>query len=65
MNLNGGEDLAWQTRRAAAFAFTPFHTGFEFWDSEGDRIGAYRLTEEYAANQFSFSIRPAASCWAM
>jgi len=54
MNLNGGEDLAWQTRRAAAFAFTPFHTGFEFWDSEGDRIGAYRLTEEYAANQFSF-----------
>lgn len=54
MNLNGGENLAWQTRRAAAFAFTPFHTGFEFWDSEGDRTSAYRPTEEYAANQFSF-----------
>ncbi len=53
MNLNGGEDLAWQTRRAAAFAFTPFHTGFEFWNAEGDRIGAYRPTDEYAANQSS------------
>jgi hypothetical protein len=54
MNLNGGEDLAWQTRRAASFAFTPLYTGFEFWNSEGDRVGAYRRTEEYAANQFSF-----------
>jgi hypothetical protein len=54
MNLNGGEDLAWQTRRAASFTFTPFYTGFEFWDSEGDRIGAYRHTEEYSANQFAF-----------
>ena len=54
MNLNGGEDLAWQTRRAASLAFTPFYTGFEFWNSEGDRIGAYRRTEEYAANRFAF-----------
>lgn len=54
MNLNGGEDLAWQTRRAASFAFTPRYTGFEFWNSDGDRIGAYRRTEEYAANQFAF-----------
>jgi len=54
MNLNGGEDLAWQTRRAASFTFTPLHTGFEFWNSDGDRIGAYRHTEEYAANQFAF-----------
>ncbi len=54
MNLNGGEDLAWQTRRAASFAFTPLYTGFEFWNSEGDRIGAYRHTEDYAADQFSF-----------
>lgn len=54
MNLNGGENLAWQTRRAASFAFTPLHTGFEFWDSEGDRIGAYRRTEDYAASQFAF-----------
>ncbi|MDP1644954.1 MAG: patatin-like phospholipase family protein [Thiobacillus sp.] len=54
MNLNGGEDLAWQTRRAASFAFTPLHTGFEFWNSDGKRIGAYRRTEEYAAKQFAF-----------
>ncbi|HWR77295.1 MAG TPA: patatin-like phospholipase family protein [Thiobacillus sp.] len=54
MNLNGGENLAWQTRRAASFVFTPCYTGFEFWDSEGDRIGAYRRTEEYAASQFAF-----------
>ena len=54
MNLNGGEDLAWQTRRAASFAFTPFYTGYEFWNSEGDCVGAYRHTEEYAANQFAF-----------
>ncbi|MEW5967757.1 MAG: hypothetical protein AB1720_12315 [Pseudomonadota bacterium] len=54
MNLTGGEDLAWQTRRAAAFAFTPAHTGFEFWNSEGERVGAYRPTRQYAANQFAF-----------
>ena len=54
MNLTGGEDLAWQTRRAAAFAFTPCHTGFEFWKSDGDRLGAYRCTQEYAAKQFVF-----------
>jgi hypothetical protein len=58
MNLTGGEDLAWQTRRAAAFAFTPSHTGFEFWNSEGDRVGAYRRTEEYSANQFAFLNAP-------
>lgn len=54
MNLTGGEDLAWQTRRAASFTFTPQHTGFEFWSSEGNCVGAYRPTEEYAVNQFEF-----------
>ena len=58
MNLTGGEDLAWQTRRAASFAFTPCHTGYEFWNSTGDRIGAYRRTEEYSANQFMFLNAP-------
>ena len=58
MNLTGGEDLAWQTRRAASFAYTPCHTGYEFWDSTGDRKGAYRCTEEYAANQFKFYNAP-------
>jgi hypothetical protein len=54
MNLTGGENLAWQTRRAASFTYTPRHTGFEFWNSDGDCTGAYRLTEEYSASQFAF-----------
>jgi len=54
MNLTGGENLAWQTRRAASFTFTPRHTGYEFWNSDGDSTGAYRLTEEYSASQFAF-----------
>jgi hypothetical protein len=54
MNLTGGEDLAWQTRRAASFTFTPRHTGYEFWNSDGNSTGAYRLTEEYSASQFAF-----------
>lgn len=58
MNLTGGEDLAWQTRRCAAFAFTPAFTGFEFWNSEGRRIGAYRPTAQYASNQFAFLNAP-------
>jgi hypothetical protein len=54
MNLAGGEDLAWQTRRAAAFAFTPCHTGYEFWKSDGSCVSAYRSTRTYAANQFAY-----------
>jgi len=58
MNLTGGDDLAWQTRRAASFAFTPCHTGFEFWTSIGERVSAYRCTEEYAARQSVFFDAP-------
>lgn len=58
MNLCGGEDLAWQTRRAASFAFTPCHTGFEFWNSRGIRKGAYRCTQEYSAKQFRYLNAP-------
>jgi hypothetical protein len=54
MNLTGGENLAWQTRRAASFTFTPRHTGYEFWDSDGNCTGAYRVTEDYSASQFAF-----------
>lgn len=58
MNLCGGEDLAWQTRRAASFAFTPCHTGFEFWKSLGISRGAYRCTQEYSAKQTHFTSPP-------
>ena len=60
MNLSGGENLAWQTRRAASFTFTPGHTGFEFWDSKGERTGGYRRTENYASNQFAIVNDPSA-----
>lgn len=30
MNLVGGSDLAWQTRKAAAFFMSPLYSGFEF-----------------------------------
>jgi len=60
MNLSGGENLAWQTRRAASFTFTPGHTGFEFWDSRGERTGGYRPTENYASNQFAIVNEPSA-----
>ena len=29
INMTGGDDLAWQTRRAASFTFTPTFVGFE------------------------------------
>ena len=28
MNITLGEDLAWQERKAASFAFTPFYSGY-------------------------------------
>lgn len=30
INISGGEELAWQARRAASFTFTPLYTGFEY-----------------------------------
>lgn len=30
LNLVGGQELAWQQRKAASFVFTPFHCGYEF-----------------------------------
>ncbi|MEY2574356.1 MAG: hypothetical protein QOJ87_2569 [Verrucomicrobiota bacterium] len=30
LNLVGGQELAWQQRKAASFIFTPFHCGYEF-----------------------------------
>ena len=30
INISGGEELAWQTRRAASFTFTPLYCGYEY-----------------------------------
>jgi len=48
INMTGGDDLAWQTRRAASFAFTPCWAGYETRSSQGIKLGAYRPTKEYA-----------------
>jgi len=51
INMTGGDDLAWQTRRAASFAFTPQWSGYETRNSQGKKIGAYRPTRHYAGNR--------------
>lgn len=48
INMTGGDDLAWQTRRGASFAFTPCWAGFQAKTSQGHLIGCYRPTAEYA-----------------
>ncbi|MEW7850055.1 patatin-like phospholipase family protein [Massilia aurea] len=47
LNLVGGEELAWQTRRTASFAFTPRWCGYELSGPGG--TGCYRPTAAYAA----------------
>lgn len=51
MNLVGGHELAWQTRRTASFAFTPRWCGYEqpAPGSPAASHGCYRPTEHYAA----------------
>jgi hypothetical protein len=48
INMTGGDDLAWQTRRAASFSFTPQWAGYETNSSQGVKIGGYQPTAEYA-----------------
>ena len=52
LNLSGGDELAWQTRRAASFTFTPLHCGYEYRatrrrDDAGQPVGGYRPTEQF------------------
>ncbi len=51
INMTGGDDLAWQTRRAASFAFTPCWAGYETRSTQGTKLGCYRPTRLYAANR--------------
>lgn len=51
INMTGGDDLAWQTRRAASFAFTPMWSGYETRNSQGEKIGTYRPTDQYAKDR--------------
>ncbi len=49
LNLVAGRQLAWQERRAAAFAFTPLAAGYGLTlpDAKGAAVERYRPTSEY------------------
>jgi hypothetical protein len=49
LNLVAGKELAWQERRAAAFTFTPLHSGYSFTlpDAKGQCLSHYRPTALY------------------
>ncbi len=49
LNMVHGKQLAWQERRAAAFAFSPLYCGYDFQlpDEKGERVSCYRPSAEY------------------
>ena len=54
LNLVGGEELAWRTRKAASFTFTPRHCGFELPPGSGSNAGGgmrgcFRPTSAYGS----------------
>jgi hypothetical protein len=48
LNIAGGQELAWQTRRGTSFVFTPGYCGYSARTSLGEQIGGYRETREFA-----------------
>lgn len=67
MNLVAGKQLAWQERRAAAFAFTPMASGYSFVlpDEKGQLLSHYRPTSEYMEGVWmgsAMAISGAAAC---
>ena len=61
LNLVGGQNLAWQQRKAASFVFTPDHCGFEYrTDEQGSdhdtRLSAYAPTGEHAGDPHSLTV---------
>ena len=55
INLNRGKQLAWQNRRAASFAFTPLHAGYD--PASRQVIGGYRDTALYGMDSDGTSIQ--------
>jgi len=49
LNFVGGEELAWQTRCTASFAFTPRWCGYQLATMPAADAGCYRATELYAS----------------
>jgi hypothetical protein len=67
LNLTFGEDLAWQERKAASFAFTPLYSGYDFgWTAAKAgttnlRFNGFARTETYAYPQPGIHISTAAA----
>lgn len=55
INLNRGRQLAWQNRRAASFAFTPRHAGYE--PASHQVTGGFRPTAEYGKDTDNMPIQ--------
>jgi hypothetical protein len=51
VNLVHGKELAWQTRKAANFCFSPRYSGFELPPGRASR-GGFRPTEKYASKSW-------------
>lgn len=67
MNLVAGKQLAWQERRAAAFAFTPMAAGYSFNlpDEKGQLLSHYRPAAQYMEGVWmgsAMAISGAAAC---
>lgn len=67
LNLTFGEDLAWQERKAASFAFTPLFSGYDVgWTAArsrdtGLRFNGFVQTEQYAYAKPGIHISTAAA----
>ena len=47
LNLTTGRNLAWQERKAAAFAFTPLYCGYQFPGAGPDCMPCYQRTDRF------------------
>ncbi|MFT3849005.1 MAG: patatin-like phospholipase family protein [Propionivibrio sp.] len=62
LNFSGGDELAWQTRRAGSFTFTPLYCGFEYRATRTTSgveqmprtLGGYRPTASYQSRWGTF-----------
>jgi hypothetical protein len=50
LNVTGGEEMAWQTRRGTSFVFSPLFCGYSARSSRGETLGTYRPTAEYGGS---------------
>jgi hypothetical protein len=50
LNVTGGEEMAWQTRRGTSFVFSPLFCGYSARSSRGETLGTYRPTADYGGS---------------